>query len=65
MARFRKMAIPLQEREDTASFFSGAGFVLEELHYGKSDADSSESLDEPQFTYASSFRSYRLEINVV
>ena len=49
MARFRRMAFTLDEREDDASIFSGGGFVLEEFQSGESDAESSDSLDEPKY----------------
>ena len=52
MARFRRMALTLDEtdeRKDDASIFSDGGFVLEELQSGESDADSSDLLDEPQY----------------
>ena len=44
MARFRRMALTLDEtdeRKDDASMFSDGGFVLEEFQSGESDADSS------------------------
>ena len=53
MARFRRMTLTLDktdERKDDASIFSDGGFVLEEFQSGgESDADSSDSLDEPQY----------------
>ena len=49
MARFRKMALSLHEEEDDSNMFSDGGFVLEEFQSGESDAESSDSLDEPQY----------------
>lgn len=51
MARFRKMALSFDKREDDPSMF-GDGFVVERFQSEESsiqDIDSSDSLDEPSY----------------